>query len=404
MKKIGIMGGTFNPIHNAHLMIAQAACEQFQLDEVWFMPLKKPPHKSEDEIVSEEHRCRMVQFAIDDIGPFSLSDMELKRKGTTYTCETLAQCVEEYPQTKFYFILGGDSLKDFDKWFCPQEIVRLCTVLAVSRGTMSEEELARRCQQLSAQFHGDFLPVSMPTVSISSEEIRGKLRRHESVAGYVPEKVCRYIGIHGLYGADFHSFAKKEKELLADLAATLRPERYLHTLGVAYTAANLAACFMDEESDVKKARKAGLLHDCAKYLTDKEMFTLCDKYGVSLTQCERENPPLVHGKLGAYLAKHRYGMEDDICLAIACHTTGKPEMTTLEKILYVADFIEPRRKLNSRPYSLSEVRKQSFRNLEQGLFMTLENTVNYLQRTNIPIDELTFQTYNYYKNKRNNKQ
>lgn len=149
MKKIGIMGGTFNPIHNAHLMMAQAACEQFQLDEVWFMPLKKPPHKNEDEIVSEEHRCRMVQFAIDGIGPFSLSDMELKRKGTTYTCETLAQCVEEYPQAKFYFILGGDSLKDFDKWFCPQEIVRLCTVLAVSRGTMSEEELAHRCQELS---------------------------------------------------------------------------------------------------------------------------------------------------------------------------------------------------------------------------------------------------------------
>lgn len=404
MKKIGIMGGTFNPIHNAHLMMAQAACEQFQLDKVWFMPLKKPPHKNEDEIVSEEHRCRMVQFAIDGINQFSLSDIELKRKGTTYTCETLAQCVEEYPETKFYFILGGDSLKDFDKWFRPQEIVRLCTVLAVSRGTMSEEGLRHRCQELSERFDGDFLPVFMPTVSISSAEIRGRLLRHESVAGYVPEKVHRYIGIHGLYGADFHSFAKKERELLADLGATLRSERYLHTLGVAYTAANLAACFMEGEEEVKKARKAGLLHDCAKYLTNHEMLTLCDKYGVMLTQCERENPALIHGKLGAYLAKHRYGMGDDICLAIACHTTGKPHMTTLEKILYVADYIEPKRKMNSKPYSLSEVRKQCFHDLEQGLLMVLENTLNYLQRTNTPIDELTFETYNYYKDKTNNKE
>ena len=194
-----------------------------------------------------------------------------------------------------------------------------------------------------------------------------------------------------------------EKELLADLAATLRPERYLHTLGVAYTAANLAACFMEGEEEVKKARKAGLLHDCAKYLTANEMLNLCDKYGVILTQCERENPALVHGKLGAYLAKQRYGMKDEICSAIACHTTGKPKMTTLEKILYVADFIEPGRKLDCKPYSLPEVRKQSFRDLERGLFMTLENTVNYLQRTNIPIDELTFQTYSYYKDKTNNK-
>lgn len=121
MKKIGIMGGTFNPIHNAHLMMAQAAYEQYELDEVWFMPSKNPPHKSQSEIVSEEHRSRMVQFAIDDSKHFLFSDIELKRQGTTYTCETLAQCVEEFSDTRFYFILGGDSLCHFEQWYHPEK-------------------------------------------------------------------------------------------------------------------------------------------------------------------------------------------------------------------------------------------------------------------------------------------
>lgn len=397
MKKIGIMGGTFNPIHNAHLMMAQAAYEQYELDEVWFMPLKRPPHKSQCEIVSEEHRSRMVQFAIDGIEQFSLSDMELKRQGTTYTSETLAQCVKEFPEAKFYFILGGDSLENFEQWFHPEEIVRLCTILAVSREDMTDDELKNRCQELSKKYTGNFLPVSMPRFTISSLEIRERLLQHKSLVGYIPEKVLRYIGVHGLYGADWHYSGKKEKELLADLRATLRPQRYLHTLGVAYTAANLAACYMDGEADVKRAKRAGLLHDCAKYLTNREMLTLCDEYGVSLTKCECDNPVLLHAKLGAYLAQHRYGMDEEICSAIACHTTGKPKMTTLEKIIYVADYIEPRRKMNCKPYSLSEIRKQCFRDLDKGMLMILTNTVQYLQKADMAVDEMTLQTYEYYR-------
>ena len=138
MKKIGIMGGTFNPIHNAHLMMAEAAYEQYGLDEVWFMPSKIPPHKDSREIVSEEHRSRMIQFAIDDYKHFLLSDMELKREGVTYTCETLQQCLNEFPEDHFYFILGGDSLCDFEKWCHPEKIARMCTILSVSRGSMGQ--------------------------------------------------------------------------------------------------------------------------------------------------------------------------------------------------------------------------------------------------------------------------
>lgn len=403
MRKIGIMGGTFNPIHNAHLMMAQAAYEQYGLDEVWFMPSKRPPHKSPEEIVSKEHRSRMVQAAIDGIDQFSFSDIELVREGMTYTCETLAHCVNEFPDAEFYFILGGDSLRDFEQWYQPQEIVRLSTILAASRDGMSEKELNQRCQELSGKYDGDFLPVILPQLTISSMQIRELLAKDQSVVGYLPDKVLRYIEIHGLYGAKCRKEKWKEKELVSYLEATLRPGRFLHTLGVAYTAGNLALCHIGE-SEGKRARRAGLLHDCAKYLTDAEMITLCDQQGIHLSDIERENPALIHGKLGAYLARHRFGVEDEeICSAIFCHTTGKPGMTPLEKILYVADYIEPRRKIDGKPYSLSKIRKQCFRDLDQGLLMILTNTVNYLQKGNKVVDDMTLRTYEYYSGKCENK-
>lgn len=396
MKKIGILGGTFNPIHNAHLMMAQAAYEQYQLDEVWFMPSKNPPHKRKENIVSEQHRSRMIQFAIDGAKQFSFSCLELEREGITYTYETLAQCVEKYPDTKFYFIVGGDSLRDFEQWYRPETIVSFCTVLATSRNGMSEEELKRRCEQLSAKLGGVFLPVMMPQIAISSMEIRQLLADGKALNGIVPNKVSRYIQFHGLYQEEPIKKIER-KEWNSYLASTLRPKRYEHTIGVANTAMQLAAVHIGTKEACKRAKWAGLLHDCAKYLTDAEMLIYCKEYDISLSTVEMQNPALIHGKLGAYFAKHRYGVTDEeICSAICCHTTGKPNMTTLEKILYVADFIEPGRKMDSMPYSLMEVRKMCFCDLDKGLRMTLANTVHYLQKGNYPIDDTTLQTYDYY--------
>ena len=114
MNKIGILGGTFNPIHTVHLQMAGAACNQYDLDEVWFMPSNHPPHKEESDIVSNEHRQRMIQFAISCCKKFRFSDFEYSRPGTTYTSDTLSLLHESYPDTQFYFIMGEDSLRDFD--------------------------------------------------------------------------------------------------------------------------------------------------------------------------------------------------------------------------------------------------------------------------------------------------
>ncbi len=398
MKKIGIMGGTFNPIHNAHLMMAQAAYEQFDLDEVRFMPSKNPPHKKKEEIVSEEHRRRMIQFAIDDIPYFKFSDMELNRTGITYTYDTLKQIHKELPDAEIYFILGGDSLLEFETWYHPEEIAALCTILAVPREGLTETESEELCRKLSRKFKGDFYPVFMPQFCISSAIMRKRLKTGKSVVGYAPKKVVQYINRHGLYGVPILKKSYSEKEISSSLESILRPKRYRHTLGVAHTAANLAVC---HGVDPKRAKIAGLLHDCAKYLSSDEMYEMCNQYHISLNPIEQKNPALLHSRLGAYFAKERYGIEDDeIISAIACHTTGKPNMTNLEKIIYIADYIEPNRNMKAAYYSMDKIRKTCFSDLDKGLEMILYNNILYFKESGIETDPATVETYQYYKTKK----
>ena len=122
MKRIGIMGGTFNPIHSVHLIMAQVAYHQFHLDKVLFMPSKHPPHKDNSVIISDEHRTRMIQLAIDGNSNFEFSDLELKREVTTYTSDTLTYLTEKNPDTEYYFIIGGDSLEQLENWHKPEVI------------------------------------------------------------------------------------------------------------------------------------------------------------------------------------------------------------------------------------------------------------------------------------------
>jgi len=397
MKKIGLMGGTFNPIHNIHLLIAQAAYEKFNLDQVWFMPCKQPPHKTEGNLVSEENRKRMVQFAIDPYKQFSCSDFEFHLPGKSYTSRTLEALTETCSDCQFYFIMGGDSLRDFDQWHKPEKIAGLCHILACQR---QGEDLEKLCQKVEKKYQAKISYFTIPESHISSSQIRGDLGRGLLPLGQVPERVLTYIRMHGLYGTKPLVFNKDHatKKLYQMLSASLRPKRYIHTLGVATTAASLA---MAHGQSVQKAELAGLLHDCAKYLTNQEQIDECDRLGVELSNFERNNPALIHGKLGAVYARDRYGVEDlDIHSAISYHTTGKANMTTLEKIVYIADYIEPNRTMETNPHPLARVRVTSFMDLDQAMLMILENTFDYLQKNNRPIDPLSRECYEYYQLRR----
>ena len=184
---------------------------------------------------------------------------------------------------------------------------------------------------------------------------------------------------------DICKLQKKMKKVLEE-------KRFQHTLGVAYTASNLAFVYGYDE---KKAFIAGLLHDSAKCISHQKRLMICKKNHLEITTVEEENPVLLHAKVGAFFAKEKYGVcDEEILNAIRFHTTGRPDMTLLEKIIYVADFIEPHRKKLPR---LDEIRKISFEDLDMAIYMILENSLNYLEKGNAKIDTKTEETYIFYK-------
>lgn len=199
MKKVGIMGGTFNPIHNGHLFLAEHACEQAGLDYVLFMPTFNPPHKAGIALVSGEHRINMVKLALKSNPKFKLSDLELNRPGLTYTSDTLEILKEREPDTEFYFIVGADSLMMMPHWRNPQTVFSLSVIVAGGRVDYSMEQLREQVKYLEATYNGKIILLDMPIMEISSEKIRDRLSKNKSIRYYVPDEVIAYIEENKLY-------------------------------------------------------------------------------------------------------------------------------------------------------------------------------------------------------------
>ena len=188
----------------------------------------------------------------------------------------------------------------------------------------------------------------------------------------------------------------KLEQIKTKIQPVLSPKSYEHTLGVMYTAGALA---MRYHEDLYKALFAGLLHDCAKGFPESALLSLGQAFHISITEVERKNPGLLHAKVGAFLAKREYGITDAyITDAIFCHTTGRPNMTLLDKIIYVADYMEPNRCVAP---NLDEIRRLAFEDIDECLYTILESTVAYLKQKDGVIDPMTEETYLYYKKELN---
>ncbi len=180
-------------------------------------------------------------------------------------------------------------------------------------------------------------------------------------------------------------------KMVVRLRGKINDKRLEHSYGVSYTAACLA---MVHGADVEKARIAGLLHDCAKGLSTKEKLEKARKHGLPVSKYEEKNPDMLHAKLGAFYARYKYDVTDqEILDAICYHTTGRPNMSLLEKIIFVADFIEPNRKMLPE---MEQIRKEAFSDLDQSVIHILKNTLDYLHSTTVEMDYMTQKTYDYY--------
>lgn len=198
--RVGIMGGTFDPIHIGHLMLGECAYEQFQLEQVMFMPSGNPPHKrNRADGASDEHRVEMVRRAIADNPHFVLNTDEMGRTDLTYTKDTLCRLKQEHPDTEFYFIIGGDSLMAFDTWKDPEIICQNCVLVAAVRDQLAVETMQGKMQELKERYNAVIHLLQTPDVEISSSSLRKWCREGRSIRYYVPEPVREYIAEQGIY-------------------------------------------------------------------------------------------------------------------------------------------------------------------------------------------------------------
>ncbi len=198
-KAIGIMGGTFDPVHNAHLALAKQAYHQFPLDEIWMLPNGNPPHKRDSRQADMKCRLAMLRLAIRNIPYLKLCDVEKSAQEYHYTYETLGYLKKICPDTQFYFIMGADSLFEFDSWKEPGIICRECVLLAAVRDHRPKDEILARIRELEEQYGARIHILNTPNMDIASEDIRRLLAEGKDVSHLVPDAVAEYMDEHDLY-------------------------------------------------------------------------------------------------------------------------------------------------------------------------------------------------------------
>ena len=378
MKKIGIMGGTFDPIHNGHLIAAEEVLQALDLDEVIFMPAGASPLKNAAKTASARHRHIMCVLATYDNPKFSVSTLEIDRAGITYTVDTLAELKDQRPHDALFFIVGADVIKTFSKWKNFDEILRMCKIVAVTRGGVEESNFANN-------YYDNIIYLKIPDVDISSSNIRTRLAQGKSPRYLLPQSVLDYICKEGLYGGQL---AKLKEILRIDLSA----ERFAHSLSVLQEAENLGQHHGLDEASLEKLRLAALLHDCAKNFCDERPFAeinaLCHSQDIALDDFCANAPWLAHSFAGAALARAKYGVTDaEVLSAIACHTFGKPNMSIIDKIIYIADFIEVTRPNNE---ARSHARTLAYKDLDAAMKFILRHTIDKTTTRGLPVHKNSY--------------
>ena len=398
--RLGIYGGSFNPPHRGHLTAAAAAAERLRLDKLLLIPAGIPPHKEVARTAaSAEHRAAMTalmaeQAALMTSIPVELSRMEIERAGKSYTVDTLRALREKYADAELWLLVGTDMFATFQDWHKPEEILSYAALCAFGRNEAdTRETLELRRRFLEERFPGARIETmtNPELVEISSSELRAALPE-DGGAQYLTPQVYGYILREHLYGTNLNLTRLTPEQLRPIALSYLKAKRVRHVLGVEEEAMRLAErC----GADVHKARFAALLHDCTKRLGLYEQLALCAQYGVELDELERHALKLLHAKTGAAIARAVYGADDEVYGAILWHTTGRADMTLLEKVIYLADYIVPSRDFDG----VDTLREAVYADLDRGLELGLKMSIEELEERGSPVHRNTREAYEYIKNR-----
>ena len=386
MGRIGIYGGAFNPPHTGHIRAAEYAIQTLQLDKLLLIPSCTSPHKPLPAgSPTPEQRLEMVRLAAGE--KMRVSDVELCRGGTSYTYETVEQLKQHYPQDELVLCMGTDMFLSFHTWKEPERILKCVSLAVFYRGDKDEKaQIAQAQKAYEDRGHKIYL-VENPVTQISSTQLR-RMLVFQCAAPFLDANVLDYIQENRFYGTDRDYRNLPMEELEQVVVSLLNPNRVKHVLGCRDTAAELAKVWGADETD---AARAGLLHDITKALDGPLQLTLCGEYGKVLDEFSTHNPKTLHALTGSLVAERIFGENEAVVKAIESHTTGKPAMNTLEKIIYVADYMEPNRDFPG----VEELRRLAYTDLDKALKLGLEMTLAMLREQGRQISPASSEALEY---------
>ena len=361
--KVAVFGGSFNPPHLGHLSGAMHAAQQLSPDLFLVMPDHQPPHKAlERGSPTPAERLELCRLTFAEVPNAEASDLELRRGGKSYTADTLKALLKQYPDAEFYLLVGTDMLLDLGRWYKADFIMRHMTITAFQRHPEELPYIEQKAAELKSRFGARVEIVRSEPLPAASTEIRAMLRERRGENLLHPDAYA-YIIRKRLYGAKVSFPWLREKAY-----AMLKPTRVAHVRFCEQEAVALAKRW---GADVEDAAEAAILHDCTKKEKLEGQLALCEKYGYRPDEMERLSDKLLHAKTGAALAKAEFGVSEAVERAICWHTTGRAEMSLLEKIVYMADYIEPTRSFEG----VEPLRKLAYEDLDRAMLLGLEMSI-----------------------------
>jgi len=405
---IGIFGGTFDPFHLGHQSVVRACVESNFFEKIYIIPSFNPPHKDSRNVSLFSYRFEMARIALENIKSSTriiLSDIETEEDGFSYTLNTVRKLNSKKLKNKnLYLICGSDVLYEVHKWHKPDLLLKEIGLFVIKRPKYDDENLGKHIQTVKDAYDARIVFAKSEMLDVSSEIIRKNLIENKDYKCCdLPENVFNFVITNKLYDNNYTLNGLKEetiKKILTYekmLRKLLTPHRLIHSINTMREAVRLARIC---KADIDKSAIAGILHDCAKYNNAEKL------YGKLTTEEEPEEiinsdnsipEKILHAYWGELVAKKVYGIEEkEILDAIYYHTTSRKNPSLLEKIIFIADKIEPGRKFPR----IDKIRKITYENIDNGYYECLKDIIKVLEINESVIHNDTIEAFKYAKNER----
>lgn len=383
--RIAIFGGSFNPPHKGHLNSALYAAQQLRPDKFLIIPDAQPPHKDlAENSPTPRQRMSLCSLNFAALPNAEVSDIEIRRGGKSYTADTLRALRETYPDAELVLLVGTDMFLTLEQWYDAEYIMQQAIIAPFQRGAQELELLLAKAAELKSSFGACVELIETQPLAAASTDIRRALQNRGGTE-LLTDEVYASIVKNRLYGVKVNFDWLRSKSY-----AMLKPKRIPHVMGCEEEAIRLADRW---GADRDKAAEAAILHDCTKKKPLAEQLKICEKYGIEVDAVERVSEKLLHAKTGAMTAKCKFGADRDVVDAIRWHTTGRADMTLLEKVVYMADYIEPNRVFEG----VETLRALAYEDLDRAMLLGFEMSLEDVRAQGTQAHENTLAALKWYK-------